>query len=267
MASTPRTILIWDLGNTLLTAHKLRYAYEIGLTDLMLYALLDWKNPTKIYGIIFDFLEQVEIVNHSAYRITTDRGKFLPAIMCHWLGGNLNRQEAINATERLLHTWSDEGRFINERQERLVRNAIQVIFTPDKLVRCIRPIDAGVSILKECAERKNEMGMQRNELYILSNWDPLSFKPLTNSSSLTSLFRYFKEHNIVISGHIGALKPQPAIYEHFLAKYNHDPQACILIDDQAENLAAAERYGMAGLLIENGNYRKLRTQLKEFKSI
>jgi hypothetical protein len=45
------------------------------------------------------------------------------------------------------------------------------------------------------------------------------------------------QHTIAISGHIDPLKPQPAIYEYLLTRYDLDPNACIFIDDLVPEIA------------------------------
>ena len=48
----------------------------------------------------------------------------------------------------------------------------------------------------------------------------------------------------MISGEIGAIKPEPRIYEALLERFAIDPLSAIFIDDVEVNAAAARPFGM-----------------------
>ncbi len=50
---------------------------------------------------------------------------------------------------------------------------------------------------------------------------------------------------VVISGHVGLRKPDPAIYLMAAAKIDVQPNACVFVDDTASNLPVAKDLGMA----------------------
>lgn len=70
------------------------------------------------------------------------------------------------------------------------------------------------------------------------------------------LERIFGEHDdlegffdeLVISSHVGIVKPDPAIYELALEKLGVKPSEALFIDDSPRNVAAAQALGMEGLL-------------------
>lgn len=254
-------ILIWDLGNTLIRSNTYAFARIIGLTDFILYPLLEQKNPKKIDSIVFSLLSQIN-GHHEGYPSATAQGKTLPAILCQWLAGTIDHHSLTEKVKACEHLWVQQKCFSSKRQQRLVTNTIKAMLDPRKLARCMKPIPQAIRLLKECAELKDADGHKKNQLYILSNWDKESFKHLKNAPSMESLFHYFDTRHIVISADIGLIKPQPAIYDYFLKKYNLDPKNCVLIDDQIENITAAEKEGITGLQIQNGNYTQLKLQLK-----
>jgi HAD superfamily hydrolase (TIGR01509 family) len=51
----------------------------------------------------------------------------------------------------------------------------------------------------------------------------------------------------VISGDVGLMKPDPAIYRAVLNLTDKPPTAAIMIDDRGENVVAAEALGMTGI--------------------
>jgi len=52
----------------------------------------------------------------------------------------------------------------------------------------------------------------------------------------------------VFSCDIGATKPSPEIYRHFIEKYRLTPDDCLFFDDMEENVSAAEKEGIKSVL-------------------
>lgn len=255
MASAPGKALIWDLGNTLLKADTMCFAREIGLSDFILYFLLDWKNPKKIHELAFKLLDQTDHTYHEAYSLATARGAKLPALICHWLSGKASPEEMAEKIASILK----ESNFSNAREKRLITQTLNILINPEQFTGCMKPIEKGITLLNECATKTDAHGKKLHTMYVLSNWDPHTFKQLL--ILYPGLFAYFDPENIVISGDIKAIKPHPSIYQSFLLKYNLIPENCILIDDQIENITAAEKIGITGLFLHNENYDEIKKQL------
>ncbi len=54
--------------------------------------------------------------------------------------------------------------------------------------------------------------------------------------------------NYVVSSSVKLVKPEPAIYQLLLSKYNLNPQECVFIDDRKDNVDAAKSLGMSGIV-------------------
>ena len=52
----------------------------------------------------------------------------------------------------------------------------------------------------------------------------------------------------IFSCDVNSIKPSPEIYRHLINKYNLIPEECIFFDDVEENISAAEKEGMKGVL-------------------
>ncbi len=52
---------------------------------------------------------------------------------------------------------------------------------------------------------------------------------------------------VVVSADVGLLKPDPAIYELFLARHGLRAEECVFLDDSPANVAAAKNVGMAAV--------------------
>ena len=57
----------------------------------------------------------------------------------------------------------------------------------------------------------------------------------------------------VVSGDIGAVKPQPLIFRTLLDRYGLEANQCIFIDDNPSNIAGAEQLGMHGILFHDAD--------------
>lgn len=58
-------------------------------------------------------------------------------------------------------------------------------------------------------------------------------------------------HGVVVSGKERLLKPDPAIYRLFLARYGLSAEDCVFIDDNATNVAGARAIGMHGIVFHD----------------
>lgn len=94
------------------------------------------------------------------------------------------------------------------------------------------PIAGSFEILRELHHRGTP-------LYALSNWPRESF-PLVRQRF--DFLRWFID--ILISGEVGAVKPDPRIFEIALVRFAIDPMRAIYIDDVAANIAVAARFGL-----------------------
>ena len=74
------------------------------------------------------------------------------------------------------------------------------------------------------------------ECYVLSNWSAETFQGM--------LFEYpflNKFDGMIISGEDHLVKPDPAIYELAIFRFNLHPNECVFIDDKLENIVAAKK--------------------------
>src|SRR5258708_34752662 len=94
------------------------------------------------------------------------------------------------------------------------------------------PPAGSVDILRELRDRGTP-------LYALSNWPAEGFVQARERFNFLGWFR-----GVVISGEIGAIKPQPRIYEVLIERFAIDPLSAIFVDDVEANAAAARPFGI-----------------------
>ena len=86
-------------------------------------------------------------------------------------------------------------------------------------------------------------------VYGLTNWPAETFDEARRRfKTIASI------DNIVVSSHVKLAKPEPAIYQLLLSKYNLNPQECVFIDDRKDNVNAAQALGMKGIQVADFSF-------------
>jgi len=75
-------------------------------------------------------------------------------------------------------------------------------------------------------------------LYGLSNWSAETFAMVNHEFKFFNLF-----DEIVLSGEVKLIKPEPEIFELFLQKIGKPANQCLFIDDSEANIATARKLG------------------------
>jgi 2-haloacid dehalogenase len=110
------------------------------------------------------------------------------------------------------------------------------------------PIWATVSILKEL----RQAGYR---LYGLSNWSAETFPPIRDKYEF---FNWFDD--IILSGDVRLLKPDPRIFQLVLERIGQPACRCLLIDDNPPNIQAAMELGFQTIRFETPE--QLRSELE-----
>lgn len=233
--------IIFDLGDVLVETKYIRTIFTIGIEKFAFHAST-WNNPFGIHKKLFQFLDSIKPRIPGSVIVRDAHGHIIPELMVEWLKGNISGHDLLKIIR------NSNGNFINWTEEALVRALAEIIFHPETFVKTRQLIDEGVRFVKECKQAGHH-------IYILSNWDPASFTLL--QEEYPDFFNLFD--GIVISGDIGLAKPDPAIFEYILKKYNLNPSETIFIDDQPENVDAALAMGIYSI-----RYTKKKGLLKSY---
>lgn len=253
-------VIIWDLGSTLFSTSFMTFAYKIGLHNFLAYMIFDLRNP-NVKAIVFDVLQKINPTEENPKEIATDdEGNPLPIVMNRWLAGLVPATETLKSIHDYIEQLDARNYFVSKRQKRLVAKTIDQMFNPETLVEATHPIEDAITLLDECFHAKNGDGSPKNILFVLSNWDDISFELLRKRYA--AIFdTYFDKHHVIISGAIGLIKPQKEAFAYVLRTYQLDAHDCIFIDDQYDNVLAAQAVGITSLLVCKDNYKTLRTIL------
>lgn len=96
------------------------------------------------------------------------------------------------------------------------------------------PVEGTLEIVQALANRNVP-------LFAISNFGAESWAQFRPAAPIFDIFA-----DIVISGEEKMIKPDPAIFHLALDRFDRQPGQCLFIDDRQDNIAAAERIGLAG---------------------
>ncbi len=231
---------IFDFGGVLILTDMMQSFKNIGLRDVTSCSIQLGINPLYLDKYIktrlFEIMDRVATVDTipMAYpcHITYDeKGNKLPLLMCAWLQGAVNSANAQSFLENEINTHPEWFKCAAEK--RIICNTIRLIFTPELFVSSRKMSPACIAFIKKCKR-------EGHRIYGLSNWDAESFELL--KARHAELFDLFD--GIVISAHVNANKPHETIYHALLNRYELTAENCWFIDDQLENIEAAQKLGI-----------------------
>lgn len=249
--------IVWDLSGTLFRPSDIYLTEQQKKhTKLIFLMWAGHKVPSEVEQYALDILYKLgrqRVPKEKIIRLHT--GEPVPKLVCSWLEGKISSKQAQE--QAIEGYYKNISKFnLPIETEQLVKTMLELFFDPVLLSDCMAPIPESLALVRYCFEKKFEQ-------YVLSNWDTESFNILYKSKNGQEVFQYFKPDNIVISADIGALKPRPRIFIYFFQKYNLDPKSCLFIDDQQENIEAAKKYGMNGILYNLKNIDLIKQFLNE----
>lgn len=102
---------------------------------------------------------------------------------------------------------------------------------------------------KDVWEKVHTLKEKGYKIYLLSNYNKDFFEIHTKGADFLNDI-----DGKVVSYEIHQIKPEPAIYEYLLEKYQLNPQECVFFDDRPENTQAAEKLGIQSYTITSKEY-------------
>ena len=87
-------------------------------------------------------------------------------------------------------------------------------------------------------EALNQLKHSNYSCYVLSNWSAETFKGMKDDYTFLNQF-----DGMIISGEDRLIKPNSAIYQLAIMRFDLDPENTVFIDDKLENIQAAKKKG------------------------
>jgi beta-phosphoglucomutase-like phosphatase (HAD superfamily) len=230
--------VIFDIGDTLFTTSK-KEITKLIWPEALAYSLT-FHNPAHAKKILFEIFNRIEPIKNPELHVEDGEGNVVPQIMRDWLCGLIPGKQALSLVDDFCD--KNPGMFSNKAERDLIRAIASIIFTPKLFIQTQELIPQALAFVQYCKRNGHR-------LYVLSNWDGASFDLF--KKEYPALFGLFD--GIIISGRVGTLKPDKALYEKFLATFNLDPKQSIYIDDQKKNLEVAASLGFHPILCKKSN--------------
>jgi len=231
MASMQHTIkhIIFDLDGVLLHTRMHKGLTHLGIRNIIRYIMNHKELPSK--AAAFKILEKIPSPSTNSVFY---QGCALPPILVDWQKGIYSNQEILKIIQNYLEQVYKKKE-IRSSDYRLLQALCNILFIPEKLIATRMARSKTSMLLSKLSEyaAKNDI-----TLYILSNWDKESFPFI--KQKFTSIFAHFKPENIMISAHVGLVKPEPTLFELFLKTYALEPAECLFIDDEEANIKSAQ---------------------------
>lgn len=130
--------------------------------------------------------------------------------------------------------------------------------SPDQMRTLLRTANESLTPIPGSIELLEDLAAAGLHLYLLSNMPVSTYEYLTKNHDF---FRHFRE--LVISGAILMIKPEPAIYKHLVAKTGIVPAESVFVDDLLKNIVAARECGLHAIQFSSADATRaeLRTYL------
>ena len=93
--------------------------------------------------------------------------------------------------------------------------------------------------------------------YVLSNWSAETFVGMKDDYPFLNKF-----DGLLISGDVNLIKPEIAIYELAISRFNLTPEKTVFVDDKLENIEIAENLNFKTVHLTDPN--KIKVELEKY---
>jgi FMN phosphatase YigB (HAD superfamily) len=260
--------LIIDLNDTLIyfsrisalwhLPHKwefLLYCCETKQTPLtacsVLHALT--YNILEIYG--YNTEEECPYSNYS-------KKIKLPLLMVQLIQGNYSEKDCLEKALECVEIFEKNKGFTSKNEKVCIQAFIKMAFESSILIQTCRVYkDLEQVLIAISQEIDSKTGNKKHRIIILSNMHAEAFEKMKYQNELKNLFTIIPEEHWIISGLIHLIKPQKDIFNYVFTIFNIQPNDCIFVDDQEENINLAKSLGMTTIWCDK-NRPKMIEQLR-----
>ncbi len=228
--------------------NTLRLVAKVGFVKTFLYILSNLKNPVKRY---LQILETIALSEKSPNKNMYYKGYLQPHCVEQCSLGFTTADQTSNEIKKNINALDKKSFFASQSEKILMLHITDVLFDPDHIVAHAKPNKKLIKLIEKCAKQKTK------KVFLLTNIDHKTFAlAIKKHPTLFTLF-----DGIVASCDVHMIKPNKKIFHHILEKFDIAPQQSIFIDDQQENVVAAQAVGIKSF--QYRSFSKLKRELKK----
>jgi len=168
-------------------------------------------------------------------------------------------QQALIRSEIFEHPeWHEFDRGTIDVAKALTHFGSRAGLTPDRMRALLQAANESLHPIAGSVQLVEDLAAAGVHLYVLSNMPVSTYEYLTRRHAF---FGHFRE--LVISGAILMIKPEPAIYKHLVEKTGIVPAESVFLDDLLKNVIAARECGLHAIQFKGADAARaeLRTYL------
>lgn len=259
-SQAPIKAVLCDIGGVLLKTSTSKVVRQIGIGNVLSYA---WQGGSlsqvkpKIYSFI-DYMTEQEGTGSTDNRVPTYDGHALPLTMVRWQKGEVSNDQMLSTALGYIDEMDAKNHFKQPGEKDFMIKLAHMILESEQQAHTKREIKPITKIVRRLAQQKNETGDKAYKLIVISNMEADLIHELRQK--FANLFDLFDD--IIASGEVGLIKPNPDIYEHVLKKHNLKPEECVFMDDLIENIEGARALGINAIRINKKNCQPVRKKLQ-----
>ena len=240
--------IVFDLEGVIFIPSKVKIIKNnLGIIDFAKYFLKTGNGKDYLKDRLFEIIDQyLPYPKSTSIPSALEGGKRIPYLHYQNCAGTRSNLEVLCDVQDAI----DRAKTSSNLEQKLLHRLATAMYHPVDYTETIRPMNAGVQILKDC--HKNG-----HKIYLLSNWAYESFDLMLEK--FADIFGLCT--GMAISGYMQIIKPDKQIFQALLTEYKLDPKETFFIDDREQNTKAAESVGITGIWCDN--HKNTRTKLKK----
>jgi len=240
------TTIIFDLPDVVFQQSKTAFAQKVGLGKLTKYTLFNWSNPETTCLHALQTISSQESGQPSVPLLLRD--KRMPCCIIDWQLGQKSHTQTYHELKKQVEMLAQNNHFKNNQEKELVLRMLDIGIDPQHLNDIVKPAPVMIDLVKELKSRNYKVMILSN---LAQEQNDIFHKTYPQ---ITQLF-----DDIIVSSQVKILKPNKEIYQHLLNTHGLTAQECVYIDNQKDNIEAAQQQGMQS--IWHKNMRATRTSL------
>ena len=172
------------------------------------------------------------------------------------LGFSEEKRKRINEAMFENPLWDESDQGLRTTEELLKAFTANAPDLADEIRTVHRAVGGTVELCPYALEWIQDLKEKGYHIYILSNYSENMFNQTQEKLKFLPM-----ADGAVFSYAIKLLKPDAAIYDYICETYHLRPEESVFIDDRSENIEAAEKKGIHGILFQN--YEQGKNELKK----